>query len=339
LVAGTRGHDRYDRRGRRHIADLQQTLLKCDQYIPGLGNEDPGDLARKARVSASSTATCVEFARGQVHLEQAHPLGMPRAVMFPRGMHPRLEAVFLHIASERTDPVELTLHVRQSDTPGDFSANKDVATARATLAPGKKGFVEFRVDCNIEGPYVWVWLPPVRGVAWNLMSGSPIGSCRAYGGRAGSEWTVVKGQYYACYMRPALAIPGDFKPENVTCGVTRIVGETPNLWTSDPAQGMPQWIELDFAAPTRLNTVYLTFDTDMNAPFHSVPLVPECVRDYELSCHDGAQWVRLASMTDNFQRRRIHHFEPVTTARLRLTVQATNGSRLARVFQIRAYEE
>jgi len=104
---------------------------------------------------------------------------------------------------------------------------------------------------------------------------------------------------------------------------------------------MPQWIELDFAAPTRLNTVYLTFDTNMN-PRHTkvtAPFVPECVRDYELAVPEGDHWRVLVRETENFQRHRVHRFDPVVASRLRLTVHATNGARSARVFEIRVYDE
>ncbi len=37
-----------------HMQELQQTLLRDDCYIPGYKNEDPADLARTARVSATS---------------------------------------------------------------------------------------------------------------------------------------------------------------------------------------------------------------------------------------------------------------------------------------------
>ena len=39
----------------KHIRDLQQQLLKDDQYIVGVVNEDPDDLARRARVGATSS--------------------------------------------------------------------------------------------------------------------------------------------------------------------------------------------------------------------------------------------------------------------------------------------
>lgn len=40
--------------GKTHIRQLQQQLLKDDCYIPGLRNEDPADLARQAKATASS---------------------------------------------------------------------------------------------------------------------------------------------------------------------------------------------------------------------------------------------------------------------------------------------
>lgn len=42
--------------GERHIRELQQQLLRDDFYLPGVKNEDQGDLARTAECRASSTA-------------------------------------------------------------------------------------------------------------------------------------------------------------------------------------------------------------------------------------------------------------------------------------------
>ena len=168
--------------GRHHITELQQTLLKYDQYIPELKNDDPRDLARKAQVTASSTATCEEFGHGEISREPSHELSMPRAVMFSRGIRDRLESVYVYLTSQRDDAVDLTLHLRQSESSGDFSATEDVATAHAKVPAKKKGFVEFRVKCDVTKPYVWVWLSTAKGIHWSLMTGSPTGACRAYGG-------------------------------------------------------------------------------------------------------------------------------------------------------------
>ena len=325
---------------RQHIDELQQTLVKHDQYIPQLSNEDPRDLARTARVTASSTALYEPFGRPNLAPgRDTHPLNMPRAVMFPRGLGDRFDAISLLLSSERAEATEVTLHVRGASCTGDFSSGEDVAVAKAVVPPGRQSLVEFPVDCAVREPYVWVWLPPTEGIAWRLMDRAPVGSCRAYGGGGKRPWTVVESQYYAFATEPGLEIPADYSAEHVVNGVTRIMGEATNLWASDSQQPMPPWIELAWPAPSQIDAVYLTFDTDMNNRWHGTPLVPECVRDYELSYHDGRDWIALVSETGNFQRRRAHRFAPVTASKLRLTIHQTHGAPSARVFEIRAYHE
>ncbi|NQT16282.1 MAG: FAD-dependent oxidoreductase, partial [Planctomycetes bacterium] len=178
---------------RQHIDELQQTLLKHDQYIPQLTNEDPRDLARTARVTASSTARYEPFGRPNLAPgRDTHPLNMPRAVMFPRGLGERFDAISLVLHSERAEPAEVTLHVRGASCPGDFSPGDDVAVAKAVVPPGRESLVEFPIDCAVGEPYVWIWLPPTDGIAWRLMDRAPVGSCRAYGGGDKRPWTVVE---------------------------------------------------------------------------------------------------------------------------------------------------
>ncbi len=47
--------------GERHIAELQQRLVKDDLYIPAIENEDPADVARSARATASSSCDRMFF--------------------------------------------------------------------------------------------------------------------------------------------------------------------------------------------------------------------------------------------------------------------------------------
>ncbi len=326
------------RLGQEHIAELQQTLLKNDQYIPELKNEDPADLARRAKVTASSTAGIDEFTRDRVQPTESHELNMPRAVMFPRGLHREIKSIDLLLHSELDVPIELTLHLRGAPAKGDFSSADDLATGNATLAPRRQSWVKFPVNITGDQPCLWVWLPRTPGVSWYLTSTAPNDTCRAYGGGGGRNWAVVN-QSYAFSVDPPLAFQTDIRPENVINGVTRTVGTKSNLWASDPGQPMPQWIELTFDSAVRLNAVYLTFDTDLDSRFGISPISPKCIREYTLSAFDGAQWRELAKVTDNYQRRRAHPCAAASVRKLRLTVQATHGDRSARVFEIRAYLE
>jgi hypothetical protein len=325
--------------GQRYIGDLQQRLLKDDQYIPELKNEDPADLARGAKITASSTQSFSEYARKNVKTDEEHELNMPRAVMFPRGLTERLGTVQLCLISTNPQPVDVKLHVRGADAACDFSSAEDLAVVTAAVPAKKRAYVPFKADIPLTQPYVWLWLPRTSGVTWALVASSMTEGCRAYGGGGGRPWTVVKGQQYAFFTEPSLRFATDHAPQNVVDGVSRIVGKESHLWSSDPYQPLPQWLELDFGKPVELNSVRLTFDTDLNPKFPVRPVVPQCVKDYRVEVLDGGKWVEVVKESGNFLRHRAHRFPPRTASKLRLTVDATNGDPSARVFEIRAYRE
>lgn len=324
--------------GQRHMQELQQRLLKDDQYIPELANEDPADLARAAAVTASSTRSYTEYTKGSYKTDEEHPLNMARAVMFPRGLTERLGKVNLCLISENKEPVTATLHVRGASTSGDFSSSNDLATATATVPAGRRAYVSFKLDCAVSDPYLWLWLPKTPGVSWVQMEGAMPEGCRAYGG-GGRPWTVVKGHQYAFYAEPPLRFQTDNRPENVVDGVSRIVGKKSHLWASDPKQPLPQWVALDFGKPVDVNSVRLTFDSDFALTFPERPVPRQLVKDYRVEAFDGAAWKEVASAKDNYLRLRVHRFPVVKASKIRLTVDATNGDPSARVFEIRAYCE
>lgn len=136
---------------------------------------------------------------------------------------------------------------------------------------------------------------------------------------------------------------------NVINGVHRGVYERKNRWASDPTQPMPQWIELNFREPKRIRYVHLTFDTGLNreltlsASEGAMRRViwgpqPETVRDYELQVLYGNSAKTVVKVEGNYQRKRVHRFEPHLASGIRLLVHATNGDKSARVFEIRVYE-
>jgi len=131
---------------------------------------------------------------------------------------------------------------------------------------------------------------------------------------------------------------------NVLDGQVRdIPGKEIHQWQGRLKDGSA-WIELRWPKPVRISEVRITFDTGFQRELTLTSSEsvhkgiirgpqPETVRDYVLE----AQGRELARVAGNYQRLRCHRFEPVETDRLRLTVTATNGSELARVFEIRCY--
>ena len=134
----------------------------------------------------------------------------------------------------------------------------------------------------------------------------------------------------------------DCSPANVINGHSRIRSAEEYEWVSDPAQELPQWIELEFAAPAEIDTVSAVFDTDMTNPgtcWHPASKgdgVPLCVKDYTVEVFADGAWKSVAEVEGNFMRKRTHTFEKVTAEKIRLTVKATWGDKSARVQEIRA---
>ncbi len=144
-------------------------------------------------------------------------------------------------------------------------------------------------------------------------------------------------------------------PENAINGLVRpmdsdmemVIGSVPNnMWISNPNQALPQWIALDLRGEKTVNSIYLTFDTNLAPKRHSdwqqldsERMPPEAVRDYQVQVKKGDEWKTVASVENNYQRRRIHRFPAEKTSAIRVLVTATNGDKSARVYEIRAYNE
>jgi hypothetical protein len=54
---------------------------------------------------------------------------------------------------------------------------------------------------------------------------------------------------------------------------------------------------------------------------------------------DGTRYKEVARVSGNYNRRRIHRFDPISASRVRLVVEATNGVKEARLYEIRIYQE
>ena len=323
---------------RRYMKEFQQKLLKDDQTIPGIVNEDSADLARTAKVTVSSTASFRYFSQNNVRKDRIHDLDHDRGMIF-RATPGTLREIRVWLGSKNPAATPITLHLREAKDEEDVSSSSDLATATGSVPARGETWVTFKIDQSIKSTFLWFWLPKTEGIAWRLMTGAPNGSSRMYGAAADNHWTLRKGEFYAFAVEPPLRTPTTYRAENVINGEIRMWDGQTNMWASDPREPFPQWIELDFGAARDVNAVYLTFDTNMAPRIPTAARPPECVADYDVSCFDGAAWKTVATVKGNWLRRRIHRFDAEKASKLRLTVKRTNGEKSARVFEIRAYHE
>jgi len=122
-------------------------------------------------------------------------------------------------------------------------------------------------------------------------------------------------------------------------------------WRSNPIDGLPAWLMLEWDAAREINELALVFDTGMHRHltlsqhdgYTASKMIwgraqPETVRDYRIEGRttDG-EWRTMANVKGNYQRLRMHHFEKSGTlfGGLRVVVTATNGIPEARICGLR----
>jgi len=312
----------------KQIEELQQQLLKDDCYVVDLEHRDANDLDRRAQATASSSAP-LEV----IEPKRALPLNVPRAQMFAGG-DGTIRSIHLGLHSTVAQDTEVTAALLRGTRLDDFQSDEVLATATSVVPGNEQSWVEFRFDTEIDPRWPhWIRLPAVPGLSWGFSTRDILGTQRA-------EWVKEFDLMERMHGTHSFRVDPPLRPyeaQNAVNGVSR-AEKGANLWMSDPGQEFPQWLQLDFERRETVDSVYLTFDTNLDKLVVKGPS-PECVRDYRLEYQVGDTWVGLVHMVGNYQRRRIHRFPPVETRRLRLVVEATNRVPEARVYEIRAYRE
>ena len=310
-----------------YVAELQQQLLKDGCYLVKLPNSDPADLALGAEVTASSTSPAANVTSGDKSF--IHTLTCDRAVMF-KTTGPRIDTISLDLRCESDSAIEVKLGLRRAPQLGDFSSERDLASATAIVPPKSEGWIDFHLDVEAEPGYYYAWIPKTPGLSWWLFVVPPPNTARAYGSR--DAWKVMD----QCYKHKV--IPSDqeekpqpladdmFLPANVVNGFARAVEGWPNSWRPDPNQPLPQWVELEFGRTQSFNCVHVSFQAQwMRAEAFRV----EVYRD--------GQWNTVADVADNQDRRRVIPFDRTTASKLRLVL--TDRHPDTGVCEIRVYDE
>lgn len=142
----------------------------------------------------------------------------------------------------------------------------------------------------------------------------------------------------------------DAPAKNVVNGFVRdIPQQYVNRWSTE-LESDGAWLELAWDKPQKIGEVQLTFDTGFQRELTlsssdgiTKGIVraaqPETVKEYTLvyrSKADG-EWKEIAKVTGNYRRLVRHAFAPVEAQAIRLNITATNGDKLARVFEVRCY--
>jgi hypothetical protein len=338
--------------GRRHLKELQQTMLRQDASIIGLANDDPADLARQAEVTASGALTQIAVQSSSA----THPLERDIGILLP--VDPKIDSLELLLDASEATAVEI--EIWDTGRPENYVPARLRQSCAASVAKGERQWVRFPA----------AWEPEKAQNAFIIVKKNEAVrlhySDRPLSGVLSFEKTdvphVPKDLEDHSYDQPVvmwsmkkwvrktfcLRLQPETKaylPEKVIDGYARPFGG-PHLWLSSPLQaGEAAWLELKWKQPAAFNEVHLTFNDDVNEDLinlhhHRTPfeVIPELVKDYRLEYWSDGKWEVLAEEKDNRKRKRVHRLKSdVAADRLRLVIEATNGSAYAEVVEIRVY--
>ncbi len=138
--------------GQKHIQELRQELLKNDCYIPGCRNTDPKDMARSAKIAATSEKPGFEAAK--VASGVSRTVGGESNLWCSDGIGPEGETLTLRLA----ETAEIS-QIRLTFDP-DLSDERCISVSKAFIDKELKGVAptlvkDFTVELAKDGQAVW----------------------------------------------------------------------------------------------------------------------------------------------------------------------------------------
>lgn len=317
----------------KHIAELQQALLKDDFYIPFTSNADASDLARRAVVTASSDAPFVTPQGAQWW-----SLENPTCQIFPVSAE-RIDRVRVEVRNASAAVKNIVARLSHTGDVWTVDETNVLASAEVTVQPSFEGAVDIPLNMKVTPHRLYcLSLTASKDVAWRLADRALEG-VSAYT-RPRRTWINLRQRKNRwCFAMELVPESRPYGPQNVTNGVARPESWT-NLWISDPGGKLPQTLQLAWPQAVEFDTVYLTFDQSLCREHQDLPgfyVYPETMRDYHLEVDTVNGWQRVVEVRDNVHRHRRHKFPAVKSRSLRLTGTRTNGAPSMRVYEVRVY--
>ena len=335
-----------------HIAQLQRELLRRGQFIPNVPLDDPDNLARQARIEASSTLRLASLPPNGplVSLEKSWAQLLP----VQPGPMPGL-SFWLDVSQSTSLRVEL----RTSNRPENHTPDVvlDVQEIALQAGQGQRISIQFETAldtaryvfvCLMKNPAVAVRTSETRVTGILSVCNTQNPAVSNYGKQEpGTDIGIESFEFWTPLRRPGgqnLAFELDrplelFGANNIINGWARPTFG-PNAWVAEFADDAP-CLALRWDSPQTLARIDLTFDTDYDHPLESVlmghpeSVIPFCMKHYRVRDERGRI---LAEVNDNHQSRNVLRFEPpLMVSGVQLDVLDTQGDTPAALFDVRCY--
>lgn len=339
------------------ISELQQQLLRDNCFLPNVLNEDELDLARTARVAASSEARFSGVGPDSPGYHEGLNVWLSQKQSMKTDALAKRRGQWIAVASDKLDKLSVCLSNHTGDVEYVDAYVVDVediwdyridATAlakkRLAVPPGERIWVEWPVGLSAAtglrpNRYVRLDLDENPNVEWHRAGCIAPGQVSGFDMGGGKMRRYDHGVTMSVRVEPAQPCYG---AANVVSGCARPYKFT-NLWKSEEdTHAVPQWLELSWEQPHAIAQVELTFAGSLLREYHAYePFYrdAQCVKDYTISVWADGDWREVLRVEGNYQQKRVHRLpHPVPSQKLRVTVEATNGDPSAAIYEVRCYE-
>nr|WP_246238762.1 FAD-dependent oxidoreductase [Paenibacillus anseongense] len=338
------------------MKEVQQNLLRDGCFLPNVVNEHPGDLARQAVITASSEMLL--NGAGPETQDQLPKLqewnepqtGSNESLRNRRGQwiaiaSPEIESLSVCLTNHSDEPQQIRAALVNVDHIWDYRMepkNGFISSTLLIVPPGGRQWVKWQADLGPQDglkaqSYVRLELDAHPHITWHAAGSIITGHVSAFEMGKGRMRRFDRGVTMSYLISPAQSVYG---ASNVISGVTRPYQYT-NLWKSDPALPLPQWVQLAWEKSQFIRTVEITFPGHLIREYHAYASFyrdPQCAKDYRVQAYIGDEWQDVISVKGNYQRHVRHQLdESVLTSKLRVVVDATNGDPSAAIYEVRCY--
>ena len=331
-------------RGGAAIRALQQALLRDGCYLPNIANNDPDDLARNSTATSSSSALLHGLSPDEPTPHACMWTGPRMALDKTVAQNVwcsggRLHRLELCLDNTGSAPAQVPVRLVKADSVFDYRRGGSDMLAKGTLtvAPGSGRWVGWDVSLSGLSPgWLRLEIEPVPDV----YCVHPRGILPGHNAYCHLSSTRLRPLFssFAFRVSPSQAA---FGPEQVLTGVTRPHASV-NQWRSDPGQGLPQWLQLEWPTAQQITRIELTFPGQLLTEPHVEPgfsVAQQVAKSYTIEIDGGdGFWREVERIEANRAWRRKHDLSAtMSVRRLRVVITATNGDPAAAISEVRCY--
>ena len=323
-----------------HLPELKQTLLRMGHTMFGERFAAPDDLARSAKITASSVAPCASGSP-----ESFLRLDWDAAICLPSCR----DTLTMRIFAKAAEQTKLSYTVFIAANDFSYAPNIPVASGTLSVPACEEGqWLEFTEAvpgnrylfvCFERNPAVSIGrtsetLPGVLCLLRKEINNPCVYSAMTR--------TVKSSMWRRTPYAFTFSCPGNeiYSPDNLTNGYLNPYNGT-NLWVS--AEDAPgQYVEVGFGKTVTVSRLELTFDADPDRRLrNSVPsdisVIPQLIADFDVAVCTEGNWQIVREVRGNYQRICRVPLSSMKCDRLLVIIRGTNGVRRAAITALSVY--